>query len=40
MRDLMNDWKRWSRSERVLAIGMTLLLAILPLVLLTAKGGV
>ncbi|MGE5268444.1 MAG: hypothetical protein ACM3JG_02105 [Thiohalocapsa sp.] len=41
MRDLINDWKRWNRSERVLAIGMTLLLAILPLALLLAgKAGV
>ena len=34
MRDLVADWKKWSRTERVLAIGVTLLLVALPLGLL------
>ena len=34
MRDLVADWKKWNRLERVLAIGLTLLLAALPLGLL------
>ena len=35
MRDLVADWKRWSRVERVLAVMGTLLLVALPLGLLT-----
>jgi len=35
MRDLVADWKRWSRAERVLAVVGTLLLVALPLGLLT-----
>jgi len=31
MRDCINDWKRWSRAERMLAIGLSLVLAALPL---------
>jgi hypothetical protein len=41
MRDLLADWNRWSRTERVLAVVMMLMLAALPLgVLLTGKTGV
>jgi hypothetical protein len=36
MRDFIADWKRWSASERLLAIGVALLLAALPLGLLLA----
>ena len=35
MRDLVADWKRWSRAERVSAVMGTLLLVALPLGLLT-----
>ncbi|HEX6440636.1 MAG TPA: hypothetical protein VF007_00510 [Stellaceae bacterium] len=34
MRDVISDWKRWSRGERVLAIVVTAVLAALPLSLL------
>lgn len=41
MRDLIADWKRWSRAERVLAIVVTGMLFALPLgLLLTGKAGV
>lgn len=41
MRDLVADWKKWSRGERVLAVLVTLTLLALPLgLLLTAKAGV
>jgi hypothetical protein len=40
MRDLVADWKRWSRSERVLAVVVTVLMVALPLgLLLTGKAG-
>ena len=38
MRDFIADWKRWSPSERLLAIGVALLLVALPLGLLLAAG--
>jgi hypothetical protein len=31
MRDLVADWKKWSRAERVLAVVVTLLLAAMPI---------
>jgi hypothetical protein len=34
MRDLVADWKKWSRAERVLAVMGTLLIVALPLGLL------
>jgi hypothetical protein len=34
VRDVISDWKKWSRGERVLAIVVTALLAALPLGLL------
>jgi hypothetical protein len=41
MHDLLSDWKRWSRAERVLAILVAGVLLALPLsILLTAKIGV
>ena len=41
MRDFVADWKKWSRTERVLAVMMTLMLVVLPLgLLLTGKAGV
>lgn len=41
MRDLVADWKRWSRSERVLAVLVTVLMVALPLgLLLTARASV
>ena len=41
MRDLVADWKRWSRSERVLAVLVTGLMVALPLgVLLSARASV
>lgn len=41
MRDLLADWKRWSPKERLLAIGVALLLAALPLgFVLTGRPGV
>jgi hypothetical protein len=41
MRDFVADWKKWSRTERVLAVLVTLTLVALPLgLLLTGKAGV
>lgn len=41
MRDFIADWKKWSRTERVLAVVVTMLMVALPLgLLLTAKAGV
>jgi len=41
MRDLVADWKRWSRAERVLAVLVTVLMVALPLgLLLTGKAGI
>jgi hypothetical protein len=41
MRDFVADWKKWSRTERLLAVLMTLILVALPLgLLLTGKAGV
>ena len=41
MRDFAADWKKWSRTERVLAVLVTLILVALPLgLLLTGKAGV
>ena len=40
MRDLIADWKRWSRSERVLAIVVTVLMVGVPLGLLLAARAV
>jgi hypothetical protein len=41
MRDLVADWKRWSRTERLLAVIVTVLMVALPLgLLLTARAGV
>jgi hypothetical protein len=41
MRDLVADWKRWSRAERVLAVIVTVLMVALPLgMLLTGKTGI
>jgi hypothetical protein len=41
MHDFIADWKRWSRTERVLAIVVTLLMVAVPLVLLAAgKAGI
>jgi hypothetical protein len=34
MRDLIADWKKWSRGERALAVMGTLLMVALPLGLL------
>ena len=34
LRDLVADWKKWSRAERILAVMGTLLMAALPLGLL------
>jgi hypothetical protein len=34
MRDLVADWKKWSRAERVLAVIGTLLMVALPFGLL------
>ena len=34
MRDLVADWKKWNRAERVLAVMITLLMVALPLGLL------
>ena len=36
MRDLVADWKRWSRSERLLAVIVTVLMVAVPLGLLLA----
>ena len=41
MRDWVADWKRWSRSERALAVFVTVLMVAVPLgLLLAAKAGV
>ena len=41
MRDLVADWKRWSRSERLLAIIVTVLMIAVPLgLLITTRAGV
>jgi hypothetical protein len=41
MRDLVADWKRWSRSERLLAVIVTVLMVAVPLgLLLTTHAGV
>ena len=41
MRDLVADWKRWSRTERVLAVIVTVVIVALPLgLLLTSRVGV
>ncbi len=41
MRDLVADWRRWSRTERVLAVIVTVLMVALPLgLLLTTRAGV
>jgi len=41
MRDLVADWKRWSRTERVLAVVVTVLMVVLPIgLLLTGKAGI
>jgi hypothetical protein len=41
MRDFVADWKKWSRTERLFAVLMTLMLVALPLgLLLTGKAGV
>jgi hypothetical protein len=36
MRDMMADWKRWSRAERVFAVLVTTLMIALPLGLMLA----
>jgi hypothetical protein len=36
MRDMIADWKRWSRAERVFAVLVTLLMVALPLGLMLA----
>jgi len=36
MRDLVADWKKWSRGERVLAVLVTMLMVGVPLGLLLA----
>jgi hypothetical protein len=36
MRDWVADWKRWSRSERVFAVLVTVLMVAVPLGLLLA----
>ena len=38
MRDLVADWNKWSRSERVLAVLVTMLMVGVPLGLLLAVG--
>ena len=41
MRDFVADWKKWSRTERVIAVLVTVMLVALPLgLLLTGKAGV
>ena len=41
MSDLVADWKKWSRAERVLAVVVTFILLALPLSLLvTGKTGI
>jgi hypothetical protein len=36
MRDMVADWKKWSRRERLLAVFVTILMVALPLGLLLA----
>ena len=38
MRDWVEDWRRWSTGERVLAVTLALLLIGAPLVLLGFRG--
>jgi hypothetical protein len=41
MRDFVADWNKWTRTERVIAVLVTLMLVALPLgLLLTGKAGV
>lgn len=41
MRDFVADWKKWSRTERVLAVVVTMMMVALPLgLLITSKAGV
>ena len=41
MRDFLSDWKKWSCAERVLAVVVSSLLMVMPVVLLvTGKIGV
>jgi hypothetical protein len=41
MRDFIADWRKWSRTERVLAVSLTFLLFALPLgLLLSGAAGV
>jgi hypothetical protein len=41
MRDMIADWKRWSRAERVFAVLVTFLMVALPLgLMLAASVGV
>ena len=41
MRDIVSDWNKWSRAERVLAVLVTFVLLALPLgLLITGKTGV
>ena len=41
MRDLVADWNKWSAAERVLALIVTLLLAMVPLcVVMTGTSGI
>ena len=41
MRDLVADWKRWSRTERLLAVVVTVLMVAVPLgLLLTTRAGI
>ena len=37
MRDMVADWKKWSRAERVFAVVVTVLMVALPLGLLLAS---
>jgi len=39
MRDMIADWKRWSRAERVFAVLVTLLMVALPLGLMLAASA-
>jgi len=40
MRDMVADWRKWSRGERVLAVIITVLMVALPLgLLLSGKIG-
>ena len=40
MRDIVSDWKKWTRGERVLAVVVTLSMVGLPLGLLLATVAV